>query len=291
VDRKRFLQAMALVPAAGIVFQLRHLNLVLEPAGSSEKMPALFLGHGSPMNAIEENEFSKGWQAVGKALPKAAAVLCISAHWETRGTYVTAMEQPRTIHDFGGFPPELFAVRYNAPGSPEIAGETKSAVISADVGLDMQWGLDHGCWSVVKHLYPKADIPVLQLSLDYTKGPQYHYELAGELNALRHKGILIVGSGNIVHNLSMINWQQPSVGYDWAIEANEKVKELITHSRHQELIHYSSQGKAFQLAVPTPEHYLPLLYILGLKDGDEKVTFFNDKAIMGSISMTSLKIS
>jgi 4,5-DOPA dioxygenase extradiol len=257
------------------------------------KMPVLFVGHGSPMNAIEENEFVNGWRNVARTIAKPEAILCISAHWETRGTYVTAMDKPRTIHDFGGFPQELFEVQYPAPGSPYLAGETRRTVKGTEVFPDERWGLDHGCWSVLKQMYPEADIPVVQMSLDYTLPPQYHYDLAKELLPRRSKGILIIGSGNIVHNLHLVDWskmEEPEFGYDWAIEANEKIKQLILSGDHASLINYPSQGKAFALSIPTPEHYLPLLYILSLKEENERVDFFNDKAVMGSLTMTSLII-
>ena len=256
-------------------------------------MPVLFLGHGSPMNAIEENEFVTGWRNVGKTLPKPDAILCISAHWETRGTCVTAMEKPVTIHDFGGFPKELFAVQYPAPGSPELARETKRIIRKTEVGLDDKWGLDHGCWSVLRQLYPKADVPVIQLSLDYYKSAQYHYDLAKELASFRKKGVLIIGSGNMVHNLSLVTWEkidEPGFGYDWAIEANEKIKKFILSNDHKSLIDYKSQGRAFDLAIPTPDHFLPLLYILALKDENDIIQVFNDKAVAGSLTMTSIKI-
>jgi 4,5-DOPA dioxygenase extradiol len=289
--RKRFLQSLVILPAAGAAMQLRHLEKYTDPLPATDIMPVLFLGHGSPMNAIEENEFVKGWRHVGTTLPRPKAILCISAHWETRGTYVTAMEKPRTIHDFGGFPPALFAVQYPAPGDPEIAALTKESITKTDVGLDQQWGLDHGCWSVVKRLYPDADIPVLQLSLDYQKDAAYHYELARELSALRRKGILIIGSGNMVHNLGIMNWQLPESGYDWAVEANTLMKQHITNRNHTALVRYSGLGKAVKLSIPTAEHYLPLLYTLGLQEAKEEVQMFNDRTIMGSISMTSLKIT
>jgi 4,5-DOPA dioxygenase extradiol len=256
-------------------------------------MPVLFIGHGSPMNAIDENEFVSGWRAIGKTLPKPNAILCVSAHWETRGTYVTAMNKPPTIHDFGGFPKELFAVEYPAPGSPELASETKNIIRKSEVGLDARWGLDHGCWSVVKHLYPDADVPVIQLSLDYFQPPQHHYDLAKDLSSLRSKGVLIIGSGNMVHNLGMLSWEkmeEPGYGYDWAIEANEKMKKFILSNDHKPLIDYKLQGKAFNLAIPTPDHFLPLLYSLALKEENENTEVFNDKAVAGSLTMTSIKI-
>lgn len=273
--------------------KLKELNKLADALPETIQMPVLFLGHGSPMNAIEENEFVSGFRQVGKTIQKPHAILCISAHWETKGTFVTAMNNPRTIHDFGGFPKALFDVQYPAPGSPDLAKETTLLVKKTQVGLDEKWGLDHGAWSVIKHLYPLANVPVIQLSLDYTQGAQYHYDLAKELAALRKKGILIIGSGNMVHNLSMIAWDklhEAEYGFDWAIEASEKMKKYILTNDHQGLIQFKSQGRAFDLAIPTPEHYLPLLYALALKEDYEKVSLFNDKAIGGSLTMTSLKI-
>lgn len=256
-------------------------------------MPVLFLGHGSPMNAIEENEFVQGFRKVGEEIPRPNAILCISAHWETRGTYVTAMENPRTIHDFGGFPRALYEVQYPAPGSPELAEETRQLITSAPVGLDDKWGLDHGAWSVIKHMYPDANVPVIQMSLDVNRSPQQHYELAKEIASLRKKGVLIVGSGNMVHNLRMVAWDKLNAdeyGYDWAYEASSKFKELIANDEHRRLAIYQAEGRPFQLSVPTPEHYLPLLYALALKEGKDEVSFFNDKAVGGSLTMTSVKI-
>lgn len=272
--------------------ELKALNKLSKTFSNSEKTPLLFLGHGSPMNAIEENEFVQGFRSVGRNIQKPKAILCISAHWETKGTLVTAMKNPKTIHDFGGFPNELFEVQYPAPGSPELAVETKNIVKKTEIELDDQWGLDHGAWSVIKHLYPNADIPVIQMSLDYTKPIQYHFELAQELSVLRRKGVLIVGSGNIVHNLRMVAWDKLKSGpyaFDWAIEANEKMKSFILNENFQGLIDYQKQRKAFEFAIPTPEHYLPLIYTLALKDKSDKTTFFNDQLVGGSLSMTSVK--
>lgn len=253
-------------------------------------MPVLFLGHGSPMNAIEENEFVDGFRTIAEQLPKPKAILCISAHWETGGPRVTAMEQPRTIHDFGGFPAELYAVQYPAPGSPSLAREVAAAISTAKIDPDQSWGLDHGCWSVVKHLYPKADIPVVQLSLDRTRSARRHYDFAKELASFRRKGMLIIGSGNIVHNLGMMAWERPEIGYgfDWATEAQGLVNKLIRACDHEKLIDYRSMGKTMDLAVPTPEHYLPLLYVLALQEEKDSVAFFNDKPVAGSLTMTSL---
>lgn len=261
---------------------------------STERMPVLFIGHGSPMNAIEENEFAIGWRNMGKTLPKPNAVLCVSAHWETRGTLVTAMKNPLTIHDFGGFPKALFEVEYPAPGSPELAEETKDLIKKTEVRLDEKWGLDHGAWSIMRRLFPEADVPIIEMSLDYYQTPAYHFELARELSPLRKKGVLIIGSGNMVHNLGMVAWDKlndSEYGYDWAIEAREKMKRFILEGNFTSLVNYESQGKEFHLSIPTPEHYLPLLYALALKEADENINLFNDKAIAGSLAMTSLKIA
>jgi 4,5-DOPA dioxygenase extradiol len=275
-----------------IQMNLRDLNNNKASFESINQMPVLFIGHGSPMNAIEENEFVAGWRNIGLSLPRPAAILCVSAHWETRGTFVTAMEKPKTIHDFGGFPEELYNVQYPAPGSPELAEEIKNLVVRTQVGVDEKWGLDHGCWSVLKHLYPHADIPVIQMSMDYYMSAQQHYDLAKELQILRGKGILIVGSGNMVHNLGMVAWNKLNdiYGYDWAIEAGEKMKDYILTGNHEQLINYKSQGRAFELAIPTPDHYLPLLYALALQDKKDTITIFNDKPVGGSLTMTSVII-
>ena len=292
MNRKQFLKSIALLPLIPYSMTLKDLNKMTSTMSNTGKMPVLFLGHGSPMNAIEENEFVSAFRKLGQEIIRPNAILCISAHWETKGTFVTAMQNPPTIHDFGGFPQALFDVQYPAKGSPELAQETKSIITKTEVGLDDKWGLDHGAWSVIKHLYPNADIPVIQMSIDYSKPARYHYELAQELNSLRHNGVLIIGSGNMVHNLRRVSWNKlnEEFAFDWATEANEKMKSHILSGDHQKLIDFKSQGKAFDLAIPTPEHYLPLLYTLALKEENEKVTLFNDKSVGGSLSMTSLKI-
>lgn len=255
-------------------------------------MPVLFIGHGSPMNGIEDNEFSQRWTQMAKEIPEPAAVLVISAHWFSKGTRITSMDFPETIHDFGGFPQSLFDVQYPAPGNPFLAMETAKLIQSTHVELDHDWGLDHGTWTVVRHMYPDAKIPVLQLSIDYDKAPQYHYELAKELYKLREKGVLIIGSGNMVHNLRMISWNKmnENYGYDWAMQMNETFKQLILDGDHKPLVNYESLGAESRLAIPTPEHYLPLLYSLGLKGKDDTISFFNDKAVAGSLTMTSVLI-
>ncbi|MBL7941573.1 MAG: 4,5-DOPA dioxygenase extradiol [Flavobacteriales bacterium] len=257
------------------------------PAGP--RMPVLFVGHGSPMNAIEDNEFSLRWSAMGKEIHPPVAILCISAHWYVRGTYVTAMDFPKTIHDFGGFPQALFEATYPAPGSPELAGDISNLITGTQVELDHEWGLDHGTWSVTKQMYPDAEIPVLQLSIDYSKPASWHYNLARELNILRDKGVLIIGSGNMVHNLRMLDWNMADRGFDWAIELNDKFKQDILSNNVAGLTNYESYGSAGKMAIPTPDHYLPLLYSMGLRTDKDEISFFNDKAVMGSITMTSVK--
>ncbi|BDB53344.1 4,5-DOPA dioxygenase extradiol [Flavobacterium ammonificans] len=272
---------------------LNDLHTVSGSFSTTDKMPVLFLGHGSPMNAIEENQFVAGFRDLAKSLPQPNAILCISAHWYTKGTKLTAMEMPKTIHDFGGFPQELFEVQYPVKGSPELALETKELLLPTEVELDDTWGLDHGAWSVIKHLYPEANIPVIQLSIDYSKPPEYHFELAKQLSDLRYKGILIVGSGNIVHNLRLVdypNFDKDNYGYDWAIEAREVVNNYLLDANFKPLLEYEKQSKALRLAIPTPEHFLPLIYTLGLKDKKDKLHLFNDKLVAGSLSMTSVKM-
>ncbi|MXV52584.1 4,5-DOPA dioxygenase extradiol [Pedobacter sp. HMF7647] len=257
----------------------------------SKLMPVLFIGHGSPMNGIENNEFSNRWKELAIEIPRPKAVLVVSAHWFTNGTFITAMDNPPTIHDFYGFPKELENTVYPAPGDPVLAAETAKLLSPVQVGLDHDWGLDHGAWTVVKHMFPEADIPVLQLSIDYSKGPRYHYDLAGQLSVLRKKGVLILGSGNMVHNLRMISWPMINGGgYDWALDLNEQFKKLISSKTHAPLIDYEKLGHAGNLAIPTPEHYLPLLYSLGLQKDSDEISFFNDKAVGGSLTMTSVKL-
>lgn len=257
------------------------------------EMPMLFLGHGNPMYAIEKNEFTDTFHSLGNKLPTPKAIVCISAHWETLGTKVTSMSQPRTIHDFGGFPPKLYEVEYPANGHPELANSIKDILMPNTVGLDTTWGLDHGTWSVLKHLYPDAQIPVVQMSLDYSKSAKSHYEFAEELLTLRKKGVLIVGSGNMVHNLAMIDWQEMNTigyGYDWAIEAQIMMNKFILNRDYHQLIAFGNHGRSMKLSIPTPEHFLPLLYILALTKESDSVALFNDKAVGGSLSMTSVAV-
>lgn len=302
MQRREFLKSsigLSLIMGIGSINSLNALNNSFNENGAL--MPILFIGHGSPMNAIEENEFSKNWRAIADKIPVPKAILCISAHWLTKGTYVTAMTNPKTIHDFGGFPKELFDVDYPAPGDPELAKNISKNVNKTTIELDHEWGLDHGAWSVIKQMYPSANIPVLQLSIDYHKNADYHFDLAKELSQLRKKGVLILGSGNMVHNLrmmtlpqgasNMIDAQNIQFGYDWALEMNDKFKTLITDGNFAKLKDYKKMGKAANLSIPTPDHYYPLMYTLGVKNQNEEVYIFNDKCVMGSVSMTSILIS
>jgi 4,5-DOPA dioxygenase extradiol len=286
MDRKSFLKLLAAMPFAPYGMKLNDLKNIADTFETTEKMPVLFIGHGNPMNTIEKNEFHNAWVDLGKNLPKPKAILCISAHWLTKGTKVTAMEAPKTIHDFGGFPAELFAQQYPAKGAVYFAEETKKIITTTSVESDMEWGLDHGTWSVLLPMYPKADIPVFQLSLDYTKPPEYHYNLAKELSVLRKKGVLIIGSGNIVHNLRKVVFSEQA--YGWAVEFDGKIKSLILSKEHKPIINYQELGNAAKLSVPTNDHYLPLLYSLALQDSQDDIRFFNEKNVMGAISMRSV---
>ena len=263
---------------------------------NSPKMPVLFIGHGSPMNAIEDNAYRQSWQALGtefgegKKYPPPSLILCISAHWLTRGWWLTGMQNPKTIHDFGGFPQELFAQQYPAPGAPAVAEELSKQLVSpipkGFVGVDMdKWGLDHGTWSVLKPMFPAANIPVMQLSMDYSRAPVEHLLLGQQLRELRHQGVLIVGSGNIVHNLRMMGNVKP---YDWNVEFDVITANLIADRNYDELANFQKLGMLAQIAHPTYEHYLPLLYAAGAVDAKDEVSTFNDSLTLGSISMRSM---
>jgi 4,5-DOPA dioxygenase extradiol len=291
MNRKEFLRTIMGVTGMMSLGSIRNLSETLQ--AGDEKMPVLFIGHGSPMNGIEDNDFSRRWEEMGREITEPRAVLVISAHWLTHGTAVTAMEHPRTIHDFGGFPRKLYEVEYPAPGSPDVAKEAAGAITSAPVALDHDWGLDHGAWTVVRRMYPKANVPVLQLSIDYDRPAQYHYDLAAELAGLRRKGVLIIGSGNMVHNLRMIaydKFDEPDFGFDWAHEMNAIFKKHIAERNHTALIDYGSLGAGAKLAIPTPDHYYPLIYTLGLQEKSDEPLFFNDRAVGGSLTMTSVRI-
>jgi len=251
-------------------------------------MPTLFIGHGTPMNAIEDNDFSSAWSDLGRLLPRPKAIVCISAHWETGGTRVTVAERPHTIHDFYGFPESLKKIQYPAPGSPVLAKLIHDMVNKVPIMPDNNWGLDHGTWSVLSRMYPEADIPVVQLSLDCTKNTSFHYELGRTLRPLRHKGVLVLGSGNIVHNLSAVVWEDTA--FDWAVAFDRFVKESIEAGKHSDVVYYQQLGETAAKAVPTNEHYLPLLYVLGLRRKEDPLEFLTERITLGSISMRSLKI-
>ncbi|MEO8418303.1 MAG: 4,5-DOPA dioxygenase extradiol [Methylophilaceae bacterium] len=257
----------------------------------TDLMPAVFFGHGNPMNALMQNTYTDGWAAIGKAMPRPQAILAISAHWYLPGTCVTAQQVPRTIHDFGGFPPELYQFEYPAPGSPALAERVKDLLAPARVGLDQNWGLDHGTWSVLCHVFPKADIPVVQLSLDKTLPPQSHYNLAKRLAPLREEGVLIMGSGNIVHNLRTYAWGKQDVEtFDWAVRFEKLTRQFLLRGDDASLINYDRLGPDALLSVPTPEHYLPLLYVLALRRPDEQLSVPVAGSEGGSISMLSVRI-
>ena len=291
--RRNVIKWLGLTPFMLPFVKFNEIADYLALGENTQTMPVLFLGHGSPMNAIEENDFVRGFRTLAKDLPKPKSVLCISAHWYTKGTMVTGMEMPKTIHDFYGFPDELYQVKYPAPGSPSLAGEIKQRLEPTEVGISDDWGLDHGAWSVLKHLFPEADVPVVQISIDRTLQPENHFQLGARLKELRNKGVLIVGSGNIVHNLGLVdfaNFHRDNYGFDWAMEARQEINQLILDGHYTPLFDYWRHSKAFQLAIPTPDHFLPLLYILGAKEKKEEIQLFNDKLLAGSLSMTSLRI-
>ena len=254
------------------------------------RMPTIFFGHGNPMNAIEQNAYSKRWEEIGRQLPRPRAILCVSAHWYLPGTLVTAMAKPRTIHDFGGFPRPLYEVRYPAPGDPELAKRVRTLLAPVDVELDQHWGLDHGTWSVLCHVFPEANVPVVQLSIDETQPAEFHYETGKRLGALREEDVLLIGSGNIVHNLHTFAWgRHPVEPFDWALRFEQRARELMLAGDEAPLVGYEQLGRDAMLSVPTPDHYLPLLYILGARREDDAVTFPVEGVDGGSVSMLTVR--
>lgn len=255
------------------------------------KMPAIFFGHGNPLNALQKNVYTRGWDMIGKSIPTPRAIVSISAHWYTRGTHVTSMSPPRTIHDFGGFPRALYEVQYPAPGDPMLAQQLRKLLRPVQIGLDMEWGLDHGVWSVLCHVFPSADIPVVQLSIDRTQPAAFHYELGRKLAPLRHDGVLVMGSGNLVHNLHTYAWgRHPVEPFDWALRFEERVRALLLAREHGPLINYESLGPDALLSIPTPEHYLPLLYVIALQGSGEEISFPVEGIEGGSVSMMSIQV-
>lgn len=283
--------SMLLMYCSRVLFQRQITANVGEVSPAmSERLPVIFIGHGNPMNALLDNSYTQGWKALGKNLPRPRAILAVSAHWYMPGTAVTAMVAPRTIHDFGGFPAELFAVQYGAPGDPVLARDVQR-LLSAPVRLDENWGLDHGTWSVLQHMYPAADIPVVQLSIDETQPPEFHYRMGAALRKLRDAGVLILGSGDVVHNLHAYAWgRKPVESFDWAVRFETRVRELLMKNEHEPLIDYASMGRDAQLSIPTPEHYLPLLYVLGASVPDDQVTFPVEGIDGGSVSMLAVRL-
>jgi 4,5-DOPA dioxygenase extradiol len=254
-------------------------------------MPAIFFGHGNPMNALQTNAWTTGWAAIGNSIPKPKAIVCVSAHWYLPATLVTAQDQPRTIHDFGGFPRELYEIKYPAPGDPELAGRVRDLLAPITAGLDTRWGLDHGTWSVLCHVFPQADIPVIQHSIDETQPASFHYNAAKRLSSLRDEGVLIVGSGNLVHNLHAYAWGRQQVApLDWAVRFEERARELLLAGDHEPLIAYETLGRDAILAVPTPDHYLPLLYVIAQMSEGEPIRFPVEGFDGGSVSMLSIQI-
>jgi len=255
-------------------------------------MPAIFVGHGNPMNVIRRNQWTEGWKDLGKAMLRPRAILAVSAHWYLPATRVTAMTNPRTIHDFGGFPKELFEIKYRAPGAPALAEKVRDMLAPRPVELDHDWGFDHGTWSVLYHIFPMADIPVVQLSIDRTKPPSFHYEIGQLLAPLRDEGILIMGSGNIVHNLQAYQWERPEIGaFEWASRFEEKIRNLLQSGKNGQLINYSAIGREAKLAVPTPDHYLPFLYVLATHRKEDLISFPIEGFDGGSMSMLTIQIS
>ena len=257
----------------------------------AQPMPAIFFGHGNPMNALQQNDWTSGWATIGKSIPRPRAIVCVSAHWYLPATVVSAMAQPRTIHDFGGFPRELYEVQYRAPGAPELARQVRELLAPLNVELDQSWGLDHGTWSVLVHVFPEADVPVIQLSIDETQPAAFHFELGKRLAPLRDEEVLIMGSGNLVHNLHTYAWgRHTPEPYDWAVRFEETAKHLMLAGEFAPLIDYESLGRDAGLAIPTPDHYLPLLYVLGAKRGLERVSFPIEGVDGGSVSMLTVRV-
>jgi len=283
MDRRSFIKNSSLM-----LLSLNSLTAMATQWKNSPRMPVLFIGHGNPMNAIEDNAYNQSWRKLGENLPKPNAILCISAHWQTRGTKVTAMPVPKTIHDFYGFPKELHEQQYPAPGQPGLASTIAEKVDITTIEMDHEWGLDHGAWSVLLPMFPDADIPVLQLSLDLNRNPEQHFALAKELDFLRDKGVLIIGSGNLVHNLRY--FFRNTQTFDWALEFDETARSLIDQRNFDALVNYQKLGRAASMSIPTNEHYLPMLYTLALADKSEDIAYFNEEVTV-SVSMRSFVIS
>ena len=290
MDRKDFIKSAALIMATPLITKAETVLNELNKNANTDTMPVIFIGHGNPMNALYDNKFTKTLSGLQKTITKPKAILVVSAHWLTRGTYVSVNPTPKTIYDFGGFPEELYKVVYEPKGAPELAKEVKEKITYAKVEADAQMGLDHGAWTVLKHMYPNADIPTFQLSIDYSKPAQYHYDLAKQLNFLRSKGVLVLGSGNIVHNLGMVDFNNPTGAYDWAVEFDATVKTNLNKGDFNALVNYEKLGKSAALSIPTNDHYLPMMYSIALKQEKENIEYIYESMEMGSISMRSFII-
>jgi 4,5-DOPA dioxygenase extradiol len=293
MKRREFTSLLTLSTLGFTMTSLKQLSNWSSQLQKTKPIPVLFIGHGNPMNAIEENQFVAGFRNIAQTLPEIQAILVVSAHWLTKGTAVTAMQHPRTIHDFGGFPKALFEQQYPAPGSPELASDIRNLITSTLIHEDHEWGLDHGTWTVLKHLYPDAKIPVVQFPIDYQLSLEQHFELATQLQTLRERGVLIIGSGNIVHNLRAVDFSRINeigYGYDWAKESRKFVNDQINTRNFKALIDLTNAPAALKMAVPTIDHYIPLIYSLGLSNAADEIQLFNDALLAGSLSMTSLRI-
>jgi 4,5-DOPA dioxygenase extradiol len=292
MKRNQFIKILASLPLISHGMNLREFESISNSFNKTKKTPLLFIGHGHPMNALFDNTFTQTLSKIGNSIEKPNAIMVVSAHWETRGTFVSVNPHPKTIYDFGGFDDRLFDIKYEPKGHPEFAKELIASAPQFGIKEDHSMGLDHGAWTVLKHLYPKADIPVFQLSIDYTKPTSYHFELANALKKMRERGVLIIGSGNIVHNLGNLDWKNiDAKPFDWAVEFDEIVKRQLDKQDFKSLINYQQYGKLAELAIPTNDHYLPMMYTLGLADKNEQVKYLYEGHQYGSISMRCFQIS
>jgi 4,5-DOPA dioxygenase extradiol len=289
INRKDFIKQASLITVFDMIGLKEFANMI--GTDEHDMMPAYFIGHGSPMNALANNKFTASLNAIGMEVSKPKCILVISAHWLTKGTYVQSAPSNKTIYDFGGFPEELYRVKYEPKGSPDTANELSEKIKHTNIQTTTEWGLDHGAWTILKHMYPLANVPAFQMSIDFSKPPAYHFQLAKELHYLRKKGVLIIGSGNIVHNLGRLNWQQPESAYDWSIEFDDSVKRKLQSHAYNDLINYTQMGSAALLSVPTLDHYLPMLYVLGVTTQKENIHFTYEGIEMGSVSMRCFKVS
>jgi 4,5-DOPA dioxygenase extradiol len=291
MERKQFLKFLALSPFISKAMQLNDLKNITDNFSASKKMPVLFIGHGHPMNALYDNNFTKSLSKIGNSIEKPNAIMLVSAHWQTKGTFVSVNPKPKTIYDFGGFDERLFNIKYEPEGSPEIAKQIIAEIPNYHIQEDHTMGLDHGAWGILKFLYPKADVPVFQLSIDYSKPAEYHFELAKALKKMREKGVLIIGSGNIVHNLGILDWRNiDAKPFDWATEFDELVKTKLDNQDFNALINYQQFGNLGRMAIPSNDHYLPMIYSLGLADKSEKINYLYEGIQYGSVSMRCFQI-